>query len=700
MSIVVGRDGELARLRGDLCGASPPAVRVLSGMGGVGKTSLARAYAQRHRDDYRVIWWVRAEDPAAVDTEFRDLLPFLLPPGQLARDIPDARSTALSLLSHRTDPWLLVLDNVPDAASATSLIPASGNGHVLITSQASHWPSRDGVVPITPLPLAAAIDLLTRLSPDPDRDTADTLARELDCLPLALAQAASFVHANGIDLATYLRIYRNRAAELHQEETLTDYPHTVATTWQLAMDRLPPTAATLLNVFAFLAPDAVPVDLIMSANPDTITLPDSLAPLLHPLLTDELTLMRALGELRAFSLITTPATGLASIHRLVQAVTRTRLTESRSPGSHEWSAATGALIDRAIPDTDLFNTETISTWKALQTHVRVLLTHLPSDQPDTLSIRYSLASWTGEAGDPIRARDMLAELLPLHERVFGPNHPNTLSTRHSLASWTGEAGDPIRARDMLAELLPIDERVLGPNHPHTLNNRHNLAYLTGETGNPVGARDMFAELLPLHERVLGPNHPDTLSIRNNLASWTGEAGDPIRARDMLAELLPLHERVLGPDHPDTLNDRHNLAYRTGEAGDPASARDMLAELLPLRERVLGPNHPHTLATRRSLAHWTGEAGDPASARDMLAELLPLRERVLGPNHPHTLSTRLSLAHWTGEAGDPASARDMLAELLPLRERVLGPNHPRTLETRRNLEYWTERIGRPGDEEDA
>jgi hypothetical protein len=658
LSIVVGRDDELAQLRSDLCAGSPPVVRVLSGMGGVGKTCLARAYAQRHRDDYQIIWWVRAEDPSAVDTEFRGLLPFLLPPGQQARDIPDARSAALSLLSHRTDPWLLILDNVPDATSATGLIPASGNGHVLITSQAGHWPSLDGVVSIAPLALAAAIDLLTRLSADPDRDTADTLARELDCLPLALAQAGSFVHANGIDLATYLRLYRDRAAELHREATLTDYPHTVATTWQLAMDRLPPTAATLLNLLAFLAPDAVPVNLILSADPDTITLPDGLAPLLHPLLTDELTRMRALGELRAFSLITSPASGLASIHRLVQAVTRTRLAESRSPFSHEWAAAIRALIDAAIPNPDLVNAETTSTWTALQTHVRVLLNHPPPDHPDTLITRHNLARWTGHAGDPTGARDLLTALRPIYERVLGTDHPHTLITRNNLANWTGHAGDPAGARDLLTELLPIHERVLGTDHPHTLITRHNLA------------------------------------------NWTGHAGDPTGARDLLTELLPIHERVLGTDHPDTLITRHNLAHWTGEAGDPASARDMITELLPVRERVLGTDHPDTLITRHNLAHWTGEAGDPASARDMLADLLPIHERVLGTDHPETLRTRHNLADWTGEAGDPASARDMLADLLPIRERVLGTDHPDTLITRHNLAYWTERIGRPDNEEDA
>ena len=47
----------------------------------------------------------------------------------------------------------------------------------------------------------------------------------------------------------------------------------------------------------------------------------------------------------------------------------------------------------------------------------------------------------------------------------GPEHPDTLATRHNLAVWTGEAGDAAGARDQFAALLPIHERVLGPEHP-------------------------------------------------------------------------------------------------------------------------------------------------------------------------------------------------------------------------------------------
>jgi hypothetical protein len=94
--------------------------------------------------------------------------------------------------------------------------------------------------------------------------------------------------------------------------------------------------------------------------------------------------------------------------------------------------------------------------------------------------------------------------------------------RGELARWTGEAGDAAGARDQFAALLPISERVLGPEHPAHLNGRDYLALWTGEAGDAAGARNLFAALLPDYERVLGPEHPDTLAARVSLAYWTGK----------------------------------------------------------------------------------------------------------------------------------------------------------------------------------
>jgi hypothetical protein len=188
----------------------------------------------------------------------------------------------------------------------------------------------------------------------------------------------------------------------------------------------------------------------------------------------------------------------------------------------------------------------------------------PSDD-DGLRLHDALASAYNKVGDYRQAVGHAQFALPLRQHLQGPEHPATLAARHHLADWTGEAGDPARARDLYADLLPVTERVLGPRHPLTVTIRANLARWIGEAGNPARARDLYAGVLPVMERVLGPRHTDTLAARGGLARWTGEAGNPARARGLYVGLLPVMERVLGPGHPYVLIARKNLAHWAGEA---------------------------------------------------------------------------------------------------------------------------------------
>jgi hypothetical protein len=594
------------------------------------------------------VWWVHAEDPATVEREFRALLEMLNPDG--ARHVQDAVTAAHAGLARQSRPWLLVLDNVTEPATAARLIPAAGAGLVLVTSQSAHWPE-ELVVRVTKLGLDAAVELLLSLAQDDDRASASTLAREVDRLPLALVQAGSFARANALDLATYLRLYRKNRAELHREGRLgDDYPHTVATTWQLAIERLPATARAVLNLLCCYAPDAIPVGLLLAPpDPAYIALPASLEPRLRPLIEDELTRHRAVGELLSYSLVTTTDgrnSAAVDVHRLLQAVNREQLVAEGTAG--DWARAAHELLLEITPGV-LHDAGSLNRWNAVHPHLRAVLEHLDAETPETLATRIDLADRTGQAGNAGDARTQFAALVPLCETVLGPRHPVTLTTRTNLAYWTAVSGDTADALAECAALLPLCEEVLGPEHPHTLTALGNLANWSGKSGDPAGACEKYAALHATYVRVFGPRHPGALAVRGRLAQWTGEAGAPVSAREEFRALLPSTEQVLGPHHPDTLTTRGSLAHWTGEAGDARSARDQFVLLLPACRNLLGALHPVTLTTRHNLAHWTGEAGDPAGARDQLAELLPAFDRVLGLHHPEAAVARANLAHWTDKA---------------------------------------------------
>jgi Tetratricopeptide repeat len=490
--------------------------------------------------------------------------------GQLAAqlgvgDRGDPVASVHGVLATGPAEWLLVFDNAPDRDSVAPFVPPAGSGKVLVTSRNQIWPPGQALdVPV--LGPQAAADFFVSRTGDLDRRAALQLADELGGLPLALEQAAAYIQASGGSLADYLESFLRRRADLLDRGKPIGYSATVATTWRLAFEdvqQTAPGAAGLLRLLAFCAPEAIPLRLLLQPRPGLAEqLAPEVAPVLVPLLEDELAVADAVAALRRYSLISPPADGTVSVHRLVQAVT---VGQMPAELAGQWRQAAAIVIEAAIPgDTNL-----PATWPACA----ALLPHAQAALNPTSEGIWQIARYLGHSGSYPAARDLFQAIADARrgDDDYGAEHPDTLRARANLARWTGDAGDPVAARDELATLLSVEEGALGPEDPNTLITRHILARWTGMAGDAAAARDLLAALLPVRERVLGPEHPNTLATRHVLAHWTGMAGDAAAARDLLAALLPLRERVLGPEHPKTLACRARLAY-WDERGEPGSGR--------------------------------------------------------------------------------------------------------------------------------
>jgi len=725
-------------------GASETVVvgQVLAGLGGVGKTQLAAGLAHRWWTERRVdlLVWVTATSRTSIITAYADAAVRVTG----VKNTDDDRGAA-RFLAWLSEPhgwrWLIVLDDVADPADLTLLWPPSvADGRTVATSRcrdAALLGGRHLIDVDVFTPEQATAYLREKLAVLPQGlDEADELAADLGYLPLALAQAATFIADNGARMtcATYRRRLADQRRKLHDlaPSRLPDnHRDTVAATWEVSIDRaetLAPVgvARPVLELAALLDPNGIPAELFTS------TAVTSYYTARLGRLIDAEDATDALHVLRRFSLLTIDEdTNIIRVHGLLQRAVREathpdqqrRLARAAADalieqwpdierdsghaqvlrantialdsnaGSHLWTSANGGHPVLSRVGRSLGGTGLVTAAATYFDHLHsTAVDRLGSDHRDTFNVRADLVRWRGQAGDLAEAVTTCEQLLADRVRVLGPDHADTLSTRNLLAYWRGEAGDPAGAAEALAHLVDHSQRVLGPDHFGTLDARHYHAVWRGRAGDPAGAAAALAHLREDIERVLGPDHPETLAVRHDLALSQGSAGDPTGAADAYTQLRDDRERVLGPDHPDTLTTRHDLALWRGQAGDRAGAFADLEQLLADRVRVLGPDHPRTFTTRYLLAAWRGEAGDRAGAVADLEELHHDRVRVLGPDHPDTLTTRYFLARWRGKAGDAARAAADLEELLHDRVRVFGPDHPYTLDTRHELASWRGKAG--------
>lgn len=160
---LAGRDVLLADLDTRL--SSPekdsPRVVIVSGLGGVGKTSLALEYAYRHKGKLRVAWMLTAEEPTALAASFQDLAAQL--DGHGVRNGVDPVAYVHGLLAERAEDWLLIFDNALAPEVVRAVLPVKGRGRVIITTQNPNWPRSNTVdVPVN-IPTADSSELV---SPD------------------------------------------------------------------------------------------------------------------------------------------------------------------------------------------------------------------------------------------------------------------------------------------------------------------------------------------------------------------------------------------------------------------------------------------------------------------------------------------------------------------------------------------------------
>jgi len=638
--VFTGRPLLLGRLRKALTQAPVvgESVRVaLIGMGGVGKTAVAVEYAYTHRQEYAVVWWVRAEQPESLAADLAALAGPLGLPEAGVRGQPVVLAAVQRWLATH-DRWLVIFDNAEPTPQVTSLFP-DGDGRLLVTSRDPAWHRlMSGVVAVEVWERDESVRFLKRRTGDRDNAAAGQLAEALGDLPLALEQAGAYCEAEQLPLAAYLDLLAADARELLASGKPLDYTDTVATTWTLGLskaERRSPHAPDLLRLLAYLGPEEIPWGLLAPALAGQPGLPGSLG----TLGTAELD--RAVGALARFSLVKRTGGELA-VHRLIQQVVRGGLAPEQQRAV---AAAAIALLRAVFPD----DSDWVHTWPTCQqllSHALVAAGHaeqLEATAQDTAGLLNQVGLYFQGRAQFTTAQATYERALRITETALGPEHAETATVLNHIGNVLQERGNLAGAQACHQRALRIDQAAYGSDHPSVARDVNNLGSVLQDQGDLAAAKANYEQALRIDQAALGPDHPSVAIRVNNLGTVLRKLGDLAGAKACFEQALRIDEAAYGPDHPAVSIRTTNLAQVLRQLGDLAGAQANFERSLRIAEAALGPNHPTVAIRVNNLGRVLSEPSDLAGSRANLQRALRFLKAAYGPDHPITRSIASNLA---------------------------------------------------------
>ncbi|KAI6777609.1 uncharacterized protein J7T54_002877, partial [Emericellopsis cladophorae] len=516
------------------------------------------------------------------------------------------------------NPFLMVIDNADnvDIHSGNVLhddglalyLPKCDHGKVLVTTRSRNVAEKlvghgEWIQQVPVMEHDQALQLLYRRLGSEEESDARDLIRALDHIPLAISQAAAYIHRRRprVTLRSYLEEFngsqkRKRGLLRSDKGDLGRYEgvsNSVLVTWQLTFDRIREDHRRAANLLALMSQ-------FQSQN-----IPESMLHGYDDTVTDSQSDQDDAGV---------------------------SLNNEGSDGGSD-----GSEFEN---DLDVLRGYSLVTVK---TSVETRKNTLALGHTSTLTSMANLASTYSNQGRWEEAETLFVQVMETSKTKLGADHPLTLTSMANLAATYRNQGRWEEAETLGVQVMETRKTKLGADHPSTLTSMANLASTYRDQGRWEEAETLEVQVMETSKTKLGADHPDTLSVMAHLASTYRDQGRWEEAETLEVQVMETSKTKLGADHPDTLASMANLALTYSNQGRWEEAETLEVQVMETSKTKLGADHPDTLKSMGNLASTYRNQGRWKEAEILEVQVTENFKTKLGADHPDTLKSMSNLA---------------------------------------------------------
>jgi hypothetical protein avisC_02045 len=721
---------------------------VLVGMRGCGKTQLASNLAQQCEDaHWSLVAWVNASSTESITSDLVELAKELKKELKIDTNDQPTPETIIRRLFNRlksADPSdrLIVFDNVENIADLRGLLPSGKGLRVVATTTNNTGWGHQGwdTIKVGVFGRDESINYLLTVTKSDDHDAADTLARRLGDLPLALAQAAATALNEDWTLTQYLRrLETHRSEQVIHLNPGDEYPLDVYRALRMAIrgalnnldEGTRRAARRQLGALALLAESGVPTHWLdpMSEEPNDAEFQD------HDRAADE-DAHNALTKLIHRSIVQQSADRATTmLHRLQAQAFRESWDEIEAAVANH--AAAQILTEVNIDGIALADTE------RRRKNTRDLMHQLRSIGNQTHSFSLFKQSGSLEATDHAMRNAILLgierEIIKLHNVVdilsdiYGIHNETVQILRNDLADAYLIRGSMSMARKLrtarkygrimtfqgdiddavLAHMTEASEQESAHNYYEAIEEyelalqacpsaigidaryiatiRHSLARLYSESNRIEEALAEYKKAIEEGPAILGPGHPSTARLRVELADLLSAEGRFTDAIELLNEAYSNYSNTFGNADDLSLYTLIKLCDAHISIGEYDKAVALYKKVLETQPPIQLSNTSKQFLQRR-LAGAYASAGQRKAAvtlLDSMLEELHKRRRYENSesiNHDYYINDLYSIEYQLAsilceseKVDDLVRATTILHGAISYSKLTWGPQHPKTID---------------------
>ena len=708
---------------------------VITGLGGIGKTSLALKYADEYKSHYKFVYFIEAFSQESIVQGLIDLAGKMnIPTGEIPIRLKNLRNR----LHEFEDDYLLIFDGIdhPEVFEELKKHLPNNKKCVLITSRMSEYATQElqcESLSLTPWCIEEAVDYLLITTKRKEVDQAETiksdeynqaeiLAEKLGCLPLALTHASAYIRTRNYTISKYVEQFIKYDVKLFEKEylDLKKEEKTILTTWKITLDSIEKyhkcfIAKPILSFFSFLNQTPIPL-IIIEHWFKTFFIDHS-----------ELELGNGLRHLHNYSMINNPYPEFYAVHLSVQKVIRYNLSFD------EYQNNLPQVLNTFTYYMQDYDSDNPNIWPFIRTivpHCETLSNYLKKsndsrfDIEDSFTLFEKLGVYFLQEGffrksfACLKYCQKLAKNIPsishtnmnrlihnigivlqlqgkldeaeahyrkvfeIKTKAYGTKyHPEVAKTICQIGGVLQLQGKLDEAEARYKEAIEIETKVYGTrDHPEVARTIHNIGILLRLQGRLGEAEAQYKEALEIKIKAYGTRkHPELAQIMQNIGVVLHFQGKLDEAEARYKEALEIQVEVYGTrDHPDVAATIHNIGILLCDRGKLDEAKAHYMEALEIQTKVYGSrDHPNEAKTIRQIGIVLHDQGKLDEAKAHYMEALEIQAKAYETRDHHDVASTIhKIGFVLQDQGKFDEAEVHYREALEIKTKAYGTrNHP-------------------------